>query len=305
MNKPEKQKVIVIVGPTASGKTALSIQLAKQYNGEVISADSRQVYIGLTIGTGKVTEEEMQGVRHHLLDVADPRTVFSADAFLHLASEALHDCYTRGVTPIIAGGTGFYIDALLGRTALGKAPADPTLRASLALYTTEELCELLGTLDARRYADIVAKHEVKNRVRLIRAIEIAKGVEKSTHDAPTQQYDALFIGVTHPRDVLKERINTRLRERIAAGMFEEMGHLHERGLSWERMHELGLEYRYGAQFLQGELSIENVEKILQHKIWQYARRQLTYFKRNSDIRWFAPHDESISKYCATFLKNAQ
>ncbi len=303
-NASERPKVVVIVGPTASGKTALSIALSKTFNGEVISADSRQVYVGLDIGTGKVTKEEMSGVWHHLLDVADPRSVFSADAFVQYATRAIADCHARAVTPIIAGGTGFYIDALIGRITLGDVPADATLRASLSTYTPAELCTLLQECDPERYADIVRKNEVNNKVRLVRAIEIAKGGGNPHTIASEGPYDTLIIGITHPRDVLRQRINQRLHERIEQGMFAEVQRLHNDGLSWERMDQLGLEYRYSAQYLQGNLTLEKTEEILQQKIWQYARRQLTYWKRNANIQWFKPDDTTAISLCVkNFLTN--
>jgi tRNA dimethylallyltransferase len=300
------RKVVVIVGPTASGKTALAVELSRTHDGEVISADSRQVYTGLNIGTGKVTRSEMKGVRHHLLDVANPRSVFSADMFVQKASTAIEQIYSRKHLPILAGGTGFYIDALMGRVALGAAPANPKLRSTLATHATAALWKLLQQKDPRRYADIVQKGELNNRVRLIRAIEIASAPAHTP--APTQtntqRYNVLYIGVTHPRDVLRKRINIRLAARIKRGMFLEMKRLHTKGLSWKRMRELGLEYRYGAEYLTGSLKRDEVETILQQKIWQYARRQATYWKRNTEIHWFHPSEtKKISALVKNFLEN--
>lgn len=299
------QKIVVIVGPTASGKTALSIHLAKRYSGEVISADSRQVYTGLDIGTGKVTKTEMGSIRHHVLDILPPQKVFSADAFVHHAVLAIESIARRNHLPIIAGGTGFYIDALLGRVVLGDVPANASLRQKLAGYTTEKLCALLSKKNMARYLELKQKNELNNRVRLIRAIEIASGA-KITYktDVVLPQYDALIIGVTHPRDTLRERINARLAARIKRGMFKEMERLHARGLSWKRMRELGLEYRYGAEYLTGSLTRLEVETILQQKIWQYARRQLTYWKRNQNIQWFHPSEiQKIDRLVKTFLND--
>lgn len=299
-----KQKIIIIVGPTASGKTALSIRLAREYAGEVISADSRQVYKGLDIGTGKVTKQEMDGIPHHLIDVADPVDTFSADMFVRMARTAISTCKDHGHVPIIAGGTGFYIDALLGNVHLGGAPADKELRFRLSTWPTSDLCAHLQSLDERRYNSIVEKNETNNRVRLIRAIEIATHSPAHTtlHNKTDCPYDALWIGITHPREVLRERINIRLHERIENGMFDEMRRLHARGLTLKRMHELGLEYRYGAEYIQGNLSLEETERILQQKIWQYARRQTTYWKRNTHIRWFDVRDiQAISDTVRSFL----
>ncbi len=295
-----RQKIVIIVGPTASGKTALSIHLAKHYNGEVISADSRQVYTGLDIGTGKVTKTEMGAIRHHLIDVLSPQRVFSADAFVQHATHAITSIASRNHLPIVAGGTGFYIDALLGRVSLGEVPANTTLRKRLERYTTEKLGALLLKKNPARYTVLQTKNELNNRVRLIRAIEIASSTQRHK-PLPTTlpAYDALIIGVTHPRTILRERINARLSARIKRGMFKEMERLHARGLSWKRMRELGLEYRYGAEYLTHSLSRSEVEVILQQKIWQYARRQLTYWKRNNDIQWFHPSDIHSIEACVT------
>ncbi len=298
------RKVVVIVGPTASGKTALAVELSRMYSGEVISADSRQVYKGLNIGTGKVTQSEMKGVPHHLIDVASPRAVFSADMFVHKASAAIEQIYSRKHLPILAGGTGFYIDALMGRVILGAVSANPHLRSTLAGYTTEALWELLKRKDPKRYADIVQKGELNNRVRLIRAIEIAANPTPPSRQKDIPRYNVLYIGVTHPRTALRERINMRLAARIKRGMFLEMKRLHARGLSWKRMRELGLEYRYGAEYLTGSLKRAEVETILQQKIWQYARRQETYWKRNAEIHWFHPSEiQKIRGLVADFLKD--
>jgi tRNA dimethylallyltransferase len=297
-------KVVVIVGPTASGKTALAVELSRMYAGEVISADSRQVYRGLNIGTGKVTRSEMKGVPHHLIDVASPHTVFSADMFVQKASAAIEQICSRKHLPILAGGTGFYIDALMGKVTLGAVAANPHLRSTLARYTTEALWELLKQKDPKRYADISQKGELNNRVRLIRAIEIATTPTQPPPQKDIPNYNVLYIGVTHPRTVLRERINTRLAARIKRGMFLEMKRLHAHGLTWKRMRELGLEYRYGAEYLTGALTRSEVETILQQKIWQYARRQETYWKRNTKIHWFHPSEtQKIRGLVADFLKS--
>ncbi|MFM2414883.1 MAG: tRNA delta(2)-isopentenylpyrophosphate transferase, tRNA dimethylallyltransferase [Candidatus Parcubacteria bacterium] len=299
--------VIIIVGPTSSGKTSLAISLAKKYDGEVISADSRQVYKGLNIGTGKVTTAETEGIPHHLLDIVDAEETYTADTFVRDATRAITISAEQGKVPIIAGGTGFYIDALLGRITLGAAPADPSLRAELSKISTDALLSILQECNPKRADAIVQKHETQNRVRIIRAIEIARNTgEKSVVHASSNNplLSPLWIGISHTREALRERINQRLRERINEGMFKEIEQLHEQGLSWERMHELGLEYRYGSQYVRGELTLDEVETILQNKIWQYARRQMTYWKRNTDIHWFPlSRQEDIDTTVRTFLEH--
>lgn len=294
------QKVIAIVGATATGKTGASIRLAKAVNGEIISADSRQVYRGLDIGTGKVTREEMEGVPHHLLDVADPRDAFSAAGYMKLARVAIDDIATRERVPIIVGGTGFYVDALFGSVSLPDVPPDPALRKELATRTTEELSAELARLDPRRAQAI----DAKNPVRLVRALEIARALGSVPEQKGEDRYDVLWIGLALPKEALAEKIHTRLVSRLDAGMLDEARALHAEGLSFERMEELGLEYRYMARYLEGALPYEKMASELETEIRGYARRQATWFRRNKDIRWFEPADAAgILHTAERFLAN--
>lgn len=278
----KKEKVIVVVGPTASGKSAYAVKLAKKIGGEVISADSRQVYKGLDIGTGKITNTEMQGVPHHLLDIVSPKKVFTAQQFVELGRIAIEDILARGKTPIICGGTGFYIDALLGRMPLPNVPPNPKLRAQLEKKTAPQLFNMLQKLDPRR----AEKIDAQNPVRLVRAIEIAKKL--GTVPVPKPQllpYAVEWIGLNPSDEVLRQKIARRLVERMSSGMVTEAKKLHAKGLSWRRMHALGLEYRYLALFLQKKMTKEVMVAELEKRIWDYARRQRMYWKRNKDIVW--------------------
>jgi tRNA dimethylallyltransferase len=277
-----KQKVIVIVGPTASGKSAYAVKLAKKIGGEVISADSRQVYKGLDIGTGKITKKEMQGVPHHLLDVVSPKKVFTAQQFTEAGRTAIDDILKRGKTPIICGGTGFYIDALLGRVPLPNVPPNPKLRAQLEKKSVEKLYKMLQELDPRR----AKKIDAQNPVRLVRAIEIAKALGKVPVPKPVKLPFAVeWIGLNPGDEILRKKINTRLHERMKAGMVHEAKKLKAGGLSYKRMHELGLEYRNLSLFLQNKITKEEMLTRLEFGIWDYARRQIRYWKRNSEIEW--------------------
>lgn len=288
------QRIIVIVGPTASGKSSLAVTLAKKFNGEVISADSRQVYKGLDIGTGKITEREMKGVRHHLLDVASPRNIFTANDFVKLGRAAITDIFSRDKTPIICGGTGFYIDALLGRVVLPNAPANPKLRQQLSKYTPAQLYSMLAKIDPRRARSI----DEHNPVRLIRALEIAKALGKVPAVKPKQlPYEIQWIGIKPSTMTLRKKIHLRLRARMAGGMAAEANNLHRRGLSYKRMTALGLEYRYLAMYVQKKISKIEMIQELEKRIWDYAGRQMTYWKRNPEIKWFPPNRQSaIIKY---------
>ncbi|XKT74190.1 MAG: tRNA (adenosine(37)-N6)-dimethylallyltransferase MiaA [Patescibacteria group bacterium UBA2163] len=288
----EKRKVVCVVGPTASGKTSLSITLAKEYNGEVISADSRQVYRGLDIGSGKVTEKEMDGVPHHLLDVVSPQQVFTASEFVQKGREAIEDIFAREKVPIIAGGTGFYIDALLGYTSIADAPPNETLRTKLETYTTEQLQEVLRHKDPERFETI----DQKNPRRLIRAIEIVEALGKNPPPQKDAIYETLWIGISHPQQTLHERIHTRLMERLEKeDMLQEAINLHASGLSYDRMEELGLEYRYMARHLVGTLSYDEMVQELEQATKQYAKRQMTWLKRNEEIIWINPSETKKAK----------
>lgn len=286
------QRVLVIVGQTASGKSALGVELARRFGGEVISADSRQVYRGLDIGTGKVTAEEMQDVPHHLLDVADAQQTFTAHDFVAQGRQAIVDIATRGKLPIIVGGTGFYIDALLGRIALAQAPRDEALRESLASLSAADLYMQLQEADPVRAASM-NESDRQNPARLVRALEVAAAPEQNPGETPA--YDTLWLGIRWPKDDLAARIEKRLDDRIAGGMLDEAKQLHAAGLSYARMEELGLEYGWEARFLRGDISQQEMRDDLLRDIVQYAKRQETWWKRNSGIHWLTPgeHTETL------------
>lgn len=286
-----ERKVISIVGQTSSGKTALSIDIAREVDGEIVSADSRQVYRGLDLGSGKATVEEMDGVPHHLIDVADPRDTFTAAEFVRLGTKALEEIMARSRIPLVVGGTGFYIDALLGRITLAEVPPNNDLRERLTSYSTEELQDELRRRDPKRLETI----DQRNPRRLVRALEVAQALG-TTFRATTihrSSYDTLWIGLRVPRKELKKKINTRLHARLAAGMLEEAKRLRAEGLSFERMEALGLEYRSMARHLQGKISYDEMVAELEKDIARYAKRQMTWFKKNTDIRWFGTDDREL------------
>lgn len=297
------QKAIVIVGTNASGKSGLAVHLAKKFNGEVISADSRQVYTGLDIATGKITEEEMQGVPHHLLDVANPAERYSAADFARDGQKALKDILSRDKLPIIAGGTGFYIDALLNPLLLAAIPPNEDLRVELEEKSAEDLFEQLKTLDPKRAKDIEEKGEASLKRRVIRAIEVALATPERKKELPeVQPFDILWIGIRWDTDVLKERIHARTIQRLEQGLVEEAKNLHESGLSWERMEELGLEYKHLADHLREKITQEELITLIDRDDRRYAKRQRTWFKRNKEIQWFEGGKVSkIKSLVASFL----
>jgi tRNA dimethylallyltransferase len=296
MSKPT---VLIILGPTASGKSALAVKLAKKLNGEIISADSRQVYRGMDIGSGKVTKKEMGGIPHHLLDIVSPKKIFSVAQYQKLAQKKITEVLKRGKLPIICGGTGFYIQAIVDDLILPEVPPNQKLRRELTGKNTEELFSMIEKLDSKRAATI----EAKNPHRLIRAIEIATalGQVPQIKKRPSP-YNFTQIGIDLPPEKLRQKIHRRLFARIREGMIEEVEKLHEDGVSWKKLESFGLEYGYIAKFLQKQRcdlrdASEPVSKRvkreqiaflveeLEQAIWKYSKRQLTWFKRDQRIRW--------------------
>lgn len=291
--------MVVILGPTATGKSGLAVKLARKYHGEVISADSRQVYKGLDIGTGKITKDEMQGIHHWLLDIVNPKDSFSVAQFQEQVRAKIQTILKRSKLPIICGGTGFYIDSVVNNTVLPEVPPNKKLRAKLEKKSAEELALMLKQLDENRYNNI----DINNKVRLVRAIEIATAIGKVPKIINNEsEYNFLKIGLVLSNEDLRSKINKRLKLRIKQGMIEEAERLHKKGLSYERMRELGLEYRYLADFLEKKISkIEMISK-LETEIWRYAKRQMTWFKKDKRIKWFNPKEiRKIQKEINSFL----
>ena len=282
-----KPKIIVILGPTATGKSGLSVKIAKKFNGEIISADSRQVYKGMNLGSGKITKKEMGSVPHYLLDVVKPNTRFSVAEYKKLAEKSIEKILSKGKLPIICGGTGFYIDSIVKNIDLPEVPPNQKLRKILEKKSVESLFKMLKKLSPSR-AKSIDKH---NKVRLIRAIEIAKALGKvpKIKELPSK-YDFIFIGLDLPDKELKNKIAIRLLARIRAGMINEIKNLHKEGVSWKRLESFGLEYRQTALYLQGKISKDEMTENLKKEIWQFAKRQRTWFKRNKDIKWFKPKE---------------
>lgn len=309
-----KPKVLVIVGPTASGKSELAVRLAKKFDGEIISADSRQVYKGLNIGTGKISKQEMQGVPHYLLDVASPKEQFSVSEYRNLAENSLQYIVTKNKLPIIVGGTGFYIDVLTGKVSLPNIPPNPLLRKKLEKKSAENLFTILNKKDSRRARTI----DPHNKARLIRALEIVEALGKVPQASPKSLAPNHFIYIGLKPDNLNKRIHGRLIKRWP-GMIREAKQLIKlKAISYKRMHELGLEYRYTAMYLQNKISKQETIEKLNTAIRRYAKRQMTWFSakeggsaspgggkrraRNKNIKWFRPTEsKNITEYARIAL----
>jgi tRNA dimethylallyltransferase len=308
-NNDSKPKVVVVVGPTASGKSDLAVKIAKEFNGEIISADSRQVYKGMDIGTAKVPLIKKnnglyyKNIRHHLIDVIKPNKQFTVRQYKSLGQEVIKDIVKRGKLPIIAGGTGFYIDTLVYNLQIPEIPPQKELRKKLFEKNTEELYEELKKLDPKR-AEKINKN---NKQRIIRALEIIKTTGKTIPKItkPESPYNPLFIGLKCERDKLKEKIKTRLEKRLKNNnLIQEIKNLHENKISWKRLESFGLEYRYIAQYLQNKISKEEMKEKIVNESYKYAKRQMTWLKRNKEIHWFNQKEKDKAlTLVQTFLKN--
>jgi len=279
----EKPKVIVVAGPTSSGKSALAIEIAKVFNGEIISADSRQIYQKLNLGSGKVTTEEMAGIPHHLLDIIPPETPFSAQDFKSKAEKMTTDIIKRNKLPIITGGTFFYIDLLLGKTNSAPVPPNLKLRNSLEKLTTSELFKQLQDKDR----DFAEKIDQNNRRRLVRALEILDTLtEVPKITSSTTPFSSLILGIKIEKEVLEERIKERLDKRLEAGLVTEVENLLQDGVSADWLISLGLEYKFVTEFILGKISFSAMKEQIVIKSRQYAKRQYTWLKRDKSILWF-------------------
>jgi tRNA dimethylallyltransferase len=271
----QKRKVIVILGQTATGKSDLAVKIAKKIKGEIISADSRQVYKKLDIGTGKITQKEMQGIPHYLIDVANPKRKFTVSEYQKKAISAIAEIIKRGKIPIICGGTGFYIDAITKGIIFPEVPPNNKLRKKLGKKNTEGLFKTLQKLDKNRAKNIKEKNEQNNKARLIRAIEIAKvlgKVPKITEGTPPYEFNK--IGLYLPTPILQKRVEKRVGEMFRRGLLQEIKKLKKMGISEKRLREFGFEYDHPTK-----------EKVIIETI-KYAKRQMTWFKRDPKIKWF-------------------
>ncbi len=302
MKKP-LPKLIVILGPTSSGKSDLAVKIATLFSGEVVSADSRQVYRGLDIGTGKITKKEMQGIPHHLLDEEDLQKIFTVAQYKKQATEKINGIIERGGLPILCGGTGFYIQAVVDNLPIPSIPPDQKLRAKLEKQEVQKLFSELQKKDSYRASQI----DPANKRRVIRALEIVKYSDKVPvlPTKKTKVYNSLKIGLRVKEQALKEKIRQRLLKRIADGMVEEAKRLHKEGLSFKRMEDLGLEYKFLAKHLKGEIGLEEMTNKLNTEIWRYAKRQKTWFNKDLEIEWFPPEKtKTLFKRIKNFLETA-
>lgn len=317
-----KNKIIVILGPTSSGKTKLAVKLAQKYNGEIVSADSRQVYKSMDIGTGKdfseyvikenvpkktrsshqpasrLPQDDSGSIPYHMIDIVSPRTEFNLAKYLRLANKAIEDILKRGKLPIIVGGTGLYLEALVEDFDLSQARPDKKLRDDMEKLSKEELLKKLEKID-KEFAHGLNNSDRNNKRRLIRYIEVKsqKSKVKSQNDnSILKNYEYLILGLKIPRRELDRRIYKRLIYRLEKqGMVEEVKSLHKQGVGWKRLESFGLEYRFVSEYLQKKLDYDEMVERLNIAIRQFAKRQMTWFRRwekKRKIVWIRNYSEA-------------
>lgn len=287
-----KPPLVAIVGPTASGKTEVSIELAEEFHGEVVSADSRQVYRGMDVGTNKATTHDRARVPHHLLDMADPADTYTLAQFQIAAMTAIAHIQARGRLPFLVGGTGLYVQAIIDNLKIPPVPPQPKLRAELETLNLATLQERLKAADPVGAESI----DVKNPRRVIRAIEVSETAGVPFSSLKLQgppPFDTLIIGIERPLHALKRRIHTQIKWRQKHGLIDEVKRLHNEGVSWERFESFGLEYRRVAEYLQEKISRDEMLTACERDLWDFAKRQLTWFKRDSRITWIESEDAAV------------
>lgn len=308
-----KKPLIVLTGPTAVGKTSLSISLAKAVNGEIISADSMQVYKGMDIGSAKIRKEEMQGVTHYLVDILEPEEEFHIVKFQELAKAALEEIYAKGKIPILVGGTGFYIQAVTRDIDFTQAEQETSYREELEQLAKEKgaeyLHEKLREVDSKSAENIHAN----NVKRVIRALEFyhQNGTPISEHNEEQKQqtspYNLAYFVLTAPREILYERIDRRVDQMMEEGLLEEVKSLRERGCHRGMVSMQGLGYKEILAYLEGEYPLEEAVRILKRDTRHFAKRQLTWFRREQDVIWvdkeqFHWNEAEILEYMMSVLK---
>ena len=279
--KTSKPKVIAVVGPTASGKTSYAVDLAHKLDGEIVSADSRLVYKGFDIGTAKPTVEEREGIPHHMIDIVEPEIDYSAGLYTDEAERAIADILSRGKTPIVAGGTGLYFRLLLENYDVPKIEPDYELREKLSVYTYDELRKMLEKLDPVRASEI----ELNDKKKIIRAIEMAEHLEKPLSEYKKElKYSVEWLGMNLPRQELYERINRRVDIMVEQGLVEETENLLKKHGRIKNL-TCTIGYQEIIAYLSNIMTLEEAKDKLKQNTRNYAKRQLTWFRKNPLIKW--------------------
>lgn len=296
----DKIKILCVIGPTASGKSELAVKIAKKLNGEILSVDSRQIYKGMDIGTGKIKGRRAtiqgktciiyKGIRHFGIDLEDPKKQYSVAKFQKYAKKIIKEIHSRGKLPILCGGTAHWVDAVVFEQKFPSVPPNKKLRDDLENNSANSLFRKLAKLDPNR----ASKIDPNNKRRLIRALEIISHTNKPIPELKiSSPYNTKFIGIETEKTELDNKIQKRLKARIKLGLINEIKNLHKKGCSWKRLEELGLEYKFGALYLQDKITKKQFEEELFLKLTHYAKRQLTWWKRNNEIFWVKDDAEKI------------
>jgi tRNA dimethylallyltransferase len=293
------KNLVVILGPTASGKTEIAAKLSGEFHGEIISADSRQVYRGMDIGTGKDLNQYIvnaQKIPYHMIDIVNPESEFNLFEFQKRFYKIFHQIKNNENLPILAGGTGLYLQAILSGYDMPEATPEPELRKELDQKSIEELKGIFFAFKTHLHN----KTDLEDKQRLIRAIEIEKARDKKRSEKDERpEIDAAVYGIYWERSVLRQRITSRLEERLKHGMIQEVESLHAAGLSWEKLDSFGLEYRYISQYLQNLIPFDEMKNKLNTAIHQFAKRQETWFRRMERksimIKWIQANEYELLK----------
>lgn len=282
MQQISKPKLIVILGPTASGKTDLSIKLAKRFNGQIISADSRQIYKYMDLGTGKITKSQMQGIKHYMLDIIKPDQKYSVGQFKKDATLCIKKVIKAKKLPMLVGGSAMYLYSIINGQEFPETVVDWDKRKTLEEKPLDELSEILKKLDINRFNTI----QKENKRRVIRAIEIAEQLGSVPQIKNNPEFDCLIIGIKKDGNNLRQAIKKRILKRIKQGMIDEVKALHDKKrIPWEKLDEFGLEYRWIAKYLQNQISKDEMLMHLEADIWRFSKHQMSWFNKDKNIRW--------------------
>ncbi len=306
-----QNKIIAVAGPTASGKTALAVEIAKAVGGEIVSCDSMQIYKDLSIGTAKPDADEMQGIPHHMLDFVEPKRRYSVADFVEDARACIDDILKRGKVPVIAGGTGLYMDSVLNNTSFADFDSDPNFREEMQKLAETEGNDAVHKLLQKADPEAAEKIHPNNVRRVIRALEVCKVTGKTFTQVNLESlrdavYDALIIGIDRDREKLYERINLRVDIMLEKGLLEEVKGLWEKGIGTDTTAMQAIGYKELIEYLDGRCSYDEAIEKIKMESRRYAKRQLTWFRRNPDIVWFDADEEDfyekVFEKCFTFLK---
>lgn len=307
------KKIIAVAGPTASGKTALAVDIAERVGGEVVSCDSMQIYKNMNIGTAKPQKSELRGIPHYMLDFVDPRERYSVADFVKEARSFTDNILERGKIPIFAGGTGLYMDSVLNNIAFADFEGNPQICEELKLFAAEHGNEALHDILKREDSEAASKIHPNNVRRVIRAIEVCRVTGKPFTQVSLEArrepvYDALILGIDVEREVLYERINNRVDKMLEVGLLAEVEQLRESGVGRDTTAMQAIGYKELLDFLENRCSYSEAVEKIKRESRRYAKRQMTWFRRNPDICWVKPSDdggrEEIYEKCFTFLKKS-